>query len=93
MSLVPGYAAISVLFSILSGEKLTATALWGIVVVLVGVVLAVTTLPHKKEVGEQDSRIQANAPTDFQAHTRRRLPAGVGWVDTHLYNKYTKHNM
>ncbi len=75
-----GYAAISVLFSILSGEKLTVTALLGIVVVLVGVVLAVTTLPHKKEDGEQESRIQANAPPEVQASKKRRLPAGVGWA-------------
>jgi len=75
-----GYAAISVLFSILSGEKLTATALLGIVVVLVGVVLAVTTLPHKKEGGEQESRIQANAPPEVQVSKKRRLPAGVGWA-------------
>lgn len=79
-----GYAAISVLLSILSGERLTATAIGGIVAVIVGVILAVTILPQKEESIPTNSQAHINSTspiTNGQKHTnRRRWPAGISWA-------------
>lgn len=69
------YAAITVLLSLLVGERLHTSQLLGIAAILLGVVL--TTLGNE-EHGPQPGA-QAT-PQVSATSTRRVLPAGVGWA-------------